>query len=79
MTEMDTKEMTKRFHELFPTVITVDDLMRQAVNMNDEIERLRAEVTAWRKVANNEHAAWSQCPADCLCLSNDFMKVVRGE
>ena len=40
----------------------------------DEIERLRVEIAAWRKVAHNEHAAWSQCPSNCLCLSNDFRK-----
>ena len=45
----------------------------------DEIERLRKEVEVWRKIAHMEHSAWSQCPSDCLCLSNDFRKAVRGE
>lgn len=45
----------------------------------DEIERLRKEVEVWRKIAHTEHSAWSQCPSDCLCLSNDFRKAVRGE
>ena len=43
------------------------------------IERLREEVEVWRKIAHMEHSAWSQCTSNCLCLSNDFRKAVRGE
>lgn len=45
----------------------------------DEIERLRKEVEVWRKIAHMEHSAWSQCTSNCLCLSNDFRKAVRGD
>ena len=60
VTEMNTEEMTKRFHELFPAVITVDDLMRQAVNMYDEIERLRWELELAIKWRDNYKLAWER-------------------
>lgn len=39
-----TEEMTKAFYKAFPTVVTLEDAMRQALKAADEIERLRAEL-----------------------------------
>ena len=41
MTRLNTEEMTKAFYKAFPTVVTLEDAMRQALKAADEIERLR--------------------------------------
>jgi len=45
----------------------------------DEIERLRADVERWRKLAHSEHYAWSQCPLNCVCMSDLYRKAKRDE
>ena len=50
VTRLNTEEMTKAFYKAFPTVVTLEDAMRQAVEAADEIERLRDELTQ----ANNQ-------------------------
>lgn len=42
VTQLNTEEMTKAFYKAFPTVVTLEDAMRQALEAADEIERLRA-------------------------------------
>lgn len=41
----------------------------------DDIEDLRAEINAWRKVAVLEHASWSQCKDGCDCLEKAMRNV----
>ena len=48
VTQLNTEEMTKAFYKRFPTVMTVEDVMRQALEAADEIERLRREVRELR-------------------------------
>ena len=43
-TRLNTEEMTKAFYKAFPTVVTVEDVMRQAFEAANEIERLRIVV-----------------------------------
>lgn len=38
---LNTEEMTKAFYKAFPTVVTLEDAMRQALEAADEIKRLR--------------------------------------
>jgi hypothetical protein len=40
-TRLNTEEMTKEFYKAFPTVVTLEDAMRQALEAVDEIKRLR--------------------------------------
>ena len=40
VTQLNTEEMTKAFYKAFPTVVTLEDAMRQALKASDEIERL---------------------------------------
>ena len=40
-TRLNTEEMTKEFYKSFPTVVTLEDAMRQALEAVDEIKRLR--------------------------------------
>lgn len=40
VTQLNTEEMTKAFYKAFPTVVTLEDAMRQALKAADEIERL---------------------------------------
>lgn len=49
VTRLNTEEMTKAFYKRFPTVMTVEDAMRQALEAADEIERLRRDVEFWEK------------------------------
>jgi hypothetical protein len=49
VTRLNTEEMTKEFHKAFPTVVTLEDAMRQALEAADEIEFLRAENTELKK------------------------------
>lgn len=44
VTRLNTEEMTQAFYKAFPTVVTLEDAMRQALEAADEIESLRAEV-----------------------------------
>ena len=41
VTRLNTEEMTKEFYKAFPTVVTLEDAMRQALEAANEIERLR--------------------------------------
>ena len=43
-TRLNTEEMTKAFYKAFPTVVTLEDVMRQAFEAANEIERLRIVV-----------------------------------
>lgn len=47
VTRLNTEEMTKAFYKAFPTVVTLEDAMRQALEAADEIERLRE----WKELA----------------------------
>lgn len=49
VTQLNTEEMTKAFYKAFPTVVTLEDAMRQALEAADEIERLRKERDQFRK------------------------------
>ena len=40
-TRLNTEDMTKAFYKAFPTVVTLEDAMRQALSAAEEIERLR--------------------------------------
>ncbi|CAB4150206.1 hypothetical protein UFOVP564_7 [uncultured Caudovirales phage] len=44
VTRLNTEEMTKAFYKAFPTVVTLEDVMRQAFEAANEIERLRIVV-----------------------------------
>lgn len=44
VTRLNTEEMTEAFYKAFPTVVTLEDAMRQALQATDEIERLRIVV-----------------------------------
>ena len=58
VTELNTEEMTKAFYKAFPTVVTLEDAMRQALKAADEIERLRGQVRALEaEVARLERVA----------------------
>ena len=46
VTRLNTEEMTKAFYKAFPTVVTLEDAMRQALKAADEIERLRTLLVA---------------------------------
>jgi hypothetical protein len=39
VTELDTQEMTKAFYKAFPTVVTLEDAMRQALKSADERDK----------------------------------------
>ena len=54
MTRLNTEEMTKAFYKAFPTVVTLEDAMRQALKAADEIERLRSE----NQTLKEEKAYW---------------------
>ena len=54
VTRLNTEEMTKAFYKAFPTVVTLEDAMRQAVEAADEIERLR-------KLAHNLYEETKRC------------------
>ena len=49
VTRLNTEEMTKAFYKAFPTVVTLEDAMRQALKAADEIERLRADRDMWKR------------------------------
>lgn len=53
VTRLNTEEMTKAFYKAFPTVVTLEDAMRQALEAADEIERLRYERDRYRETADN--------------------------
>jgi hypothetical protein len=44
VTRLNTEEMTKAFYKAFPTVVTLEDAMRQAFEAVNEIKRLRIVV-----------------------------------
>lgn len=46
---LDTEKMTQAFYKAFPTVVTLEDAMRQALAAADGIERLRADRDRWAK------------------------------
>ena len=77
VTRLSTEEMTKAYRKTFPTVVTVEDAMRQALEVFDEVERLRAEVNLWIDAAGR--FAESETAQDHHNAIEYFMKAVRGE
>ena len=59
VTRLNTEEMTKAFYKAFPTVVTLEDAMRQALKAADEIERLRADRDRWVEIAQLWDGAYS--------------------
>lgn len=47
VTRLNTEEMTKAYYKAFPSVVTLEDAMRQALDAVNEIERLRAKIKAF--------------------------------
>ena len=43
VTQLNTEEMTEAFYKAFPTVVTLEDAMRQALEAADAIEHLTAK------------------------------------
>ncbi len=39
LSQLNTKEMTKAFYKAFPTVVTLEDAMRQALKATDERDK----------------------------------------
>lgn len=68
------QEMHRRYHEAFPTVITVEDAMRQALKIKDECD-------TWRWIAEGL-AQYGSCDVDdtgakchkCVIKWNGVMK-----
>jgi hypothetical protein len=59
VTRLNTEEMTKAFYKAFPRVVTLEDVMRQALEGSDEIEILRdkckhleAELARFERLSN---------------------------
>ncbi len=80
VTRLNTEEMTKAFYKAFPTVVTLEDAMRQALEAADEIERLRADRNRWRKICDYWYKAscshnWRQDQA----ARRKYEKAVSGE
>lgn len=50
VSRLNTEEMTQAFYKAFPTVVTLEDAMRQALKAANEIERLRARIEKLEKV-----------------------------
>jgi hypothetical protein len=57
--------MTKAYYKAFPTVVTLEDAMRQALKSIAEIERLRAEL--------------AECQSEYQKLWGKYNRAVRGD
>lgn len=77
-TRLNTEEMTKAFYRAFPTVVTVEDMMRQALELDFEIERLQEENETLKRLAfprqNPEYKYFIHPDA-----VNNYVKIIRGE
>ena len=60
VTRLNTEEMTKAFYEAFPTVVTLEDAMRQALEAANEIERLRGLLLIF-----DTHFVCDECEKAC--------------
>jgi hypothetical protein len=68
---LNTEEMTKEFYKAFPTVVTLEDAMRQALEAADEIERLRADVMYWKALPYCSECGCGTCQDNEQVFNNE--------
>lgn len=73
VTRLNTEDMTKAYYKAFPTVVTLENAMRQALQAVAEIERLRAELEYVRDVELGE------CRSEYTKISNKYYRLLKEQ